>query len=279
MSYKIAIDSCGELLPEWKSDPHFASVPLTLTVDGEDIIDDENFDQAYFIRKMAECPDPPRSACPSPEKYYREFITGEDHIYAVTLSAELSGSYNSALLGMSMATEENPDRKIHVFNSRSASIGETLIGVKIQELEEQGLAFEEIITRVEEYIDSQITYFVLESLENLRKNGRLSRMKAFVASALKIRPVMQSTPEGNICQIDQARGTNKALVKMAEHIQENTKDSENRILAISHCNCPERAEMLKDSLVERIHPKRVILLDTAGVSTLYADNGGIIVVV
>ena len=180
---------------------------------------------------------------------------------------------------MSMATEENPDRKIHVFNSRSASIGETLIGVKIQELEEQGLAFEEIITRVEEYIDSQITYFVLESLENLRKNGRLSRMKAFVASALKIRPVMQSTPEGNICQIDQARGTNKALVKMAEHIQENTKDSENRILAISHCNCPERAEMLKDSLVERIHPKRVILLDTAGVSTLYADNGGIIVVV
>jgi len=279
VSYKIAIDSCGELLPEWKSDPHITSVPLTLTVDGEDIIDDEKFDQAYFIRKMAECPDPPRSACPSPEKYYREFITGEDHIYAVTLSAELSGSYNSAMLGMSMAREEDPQRKIYVFNSRSASIGETLIGMKIQELEEKGLSFEEVIEQVETYIDSQITYFVLESLENLRKNGRLSRMKAFVASALKIKPVMQSTPEGNICQIDQARGTNKALVKMAEHIEQNTKNSETRILAISHCNCPERAGMLRDTLVERLHPRRVVLLDTAGVSTLYADNGGIIVVI
>ena len=125
----------------------------------------------------------------------------------------------------------------------------------------------------------QITYFVLESLDALRKNGRLSRVKALVATALKIKPVMQSTQEGNICQIDQAHGINRALLRMVEHIAENTKNAESRTLAISHCNCLRRAQMLGEALKERIHPKKIIILDTAGVSSLYASDGGVIVVV
>ena len=279
MSYKVLIDSCGELLPEWKDDPHFCSVPLTLMVGGVEIIDDETFDQADFLRRVAECPECPRSACPSPEKYREEYVTGEERLYAVTLSAELSGSYNSAVVGRSLALEDHPELKIHVFNSRSASIGETLIGMRIQECEEQGLPFEETVARVEEYIDSQITYFVLESLDALRKNGRLSLVKALVATALQIKPVMQSTPEGNIIKIDQARGINKALLRMVDHIQQNTVDAGRRILAISHCNCKERAMQLKDAIEERMHPAKILVLDTRGVSSLYASDGGVIVVV
>ncbi len=279
LSYKIIIDSCGELLDEWKNDSRFASVPLTLTVDGVDIIDDETFDQADFLARVARSPECPRSACPSPEQYRQAFDCPADHVYGVTLSAELSGSYNSAMTGRSMLLETCPDKKVYVFNSRSASIGQTLIGMKIQECEERGLDFESVVAEVERYIDSQITYFVLETLESLRKNGRLSRVKFFVATALKIKPVMQSTPEGNICQIDQARGINKALLRMAEHIVANTKDPGHRILAISHCNCPERARQLLEYLREHLKPARAILLDTAGVSSLYASDGGIIVVV
>ena len=279
MSYKVVIDSCGELLDEWKNDPRFESVPLTLTVDGVDIIDDETFDQADFLARVARSPECPRSACPSPEKYRQAFDCDADHVYGVTLSAELSGSYNSAMLGRSMVFETHPEKKIHVFNSRSASIGQTLIGMKIQEYEEQKMDFDSIVAAVERYIDSQITYFVLESLESLRKNGRLSGVKALVASALKIKPVMQSTDEGNICQIDQARGINKALVRMADHIVANTRDPGHRTLAISHCNCPLRARQLMQSLKERLNPARIILLDTAGVSSLYANDGGIIVVI
>ena len=204
---------------------------------------------------------------------------GADHVYAVTLSANLSGSYNSAVLGKNLLLDEKPGQKIHVFDSRSASVGESLIALKIEECENQGMEFEQVVETVEAYIESQNTYFVLENLEILRKNGRLSNLKAFVASALKIKPVMGATPEGTIVQLDQARGINKALMKMVDYIAEGAKDSENKVLAISHCNCPERAEIVKEAILKRISVKDVFVLDTAGVSTMYANDGGIIVVI
>lgn len=279
MSYKIIIDSCGELLDEWKKDEHFESVALTLNVGGESIIDDETFDQADFLKKVAASPECPKSACPSPERYMKAFDCDADHIYAVTLSAELSGSYNSAVLGRNLLEEEKPGRKIHIFNSKSASIGQTLIGMKIQECEEAGYSFEKVIETVDEYIAGQHTFFVLDNLETLRKNGRLSKVKALVASALKIKPVMGSTDEGDICQLDQARGINKALVKMAGQIAEKTQNSEEKVLAISHCNCHERAILLKNALQEKMPLKNIVVLDTAGVSSMYANDGGVIVAV
>lgn len=279
MSYKIIIDSCGELLDEWKKDEHFESVALTLNVGGESIIDDETFDQADFLKKVAASPECPKSACPSPERYMKAFDCDADHIYAVTLSAELSGSYNSAVLGRNLLEEEKPGRKIHIFNSKSASIGQTLIGMKIQECEEAGYSFEKVIETVDEYIAGQHTFFVLDNLETLRKNGRLSKVKALVASALKIKPVMGSTDEGNICQLDQARGINRALVKMAGQIAEKTQNSEEKVLAISHCNCHERAILLKNALQEKMPLKNIVVLDTAGVSSMYANDGGVIVAV
>lgn len=278
MSYKIIIDSCGEFIEKWKEDPRFESVPLTLNVGGETIIDDDSFDQISFIKKVAACPECPKSACPSPERYMKAYDCEEDHVYAVTLSSELSGSYNSAVLGKNLFLEEKPEKKVHVFNSRSASVGETLIGMKIQECEEMGFSFEETVEKVEAYIEEQHTFFVLDDLETLRKNGRLSKVKSLVASALKIKPVMGSTPEGTICQLDQARGINKALVKMVQHIVEKAENSQDKVLAISHCNCKDRAELLKNALLEKIDVKEVVILDTAGVSTMYANNGGVIAV-
>ena len=158
-------------------------------------------------------------------------------------------------------------------------IGQSLIAMKIQECEEAGYSFEKVIETVEAYIADQHTFFVLDNLETLRKNGRLSKVKALVASALKIKPVMGSTDEGAICQLDQARGMNKALVKMAQNIVDKTKDSENKILAISHCNCRERAVLLKNALEERMPVKHIVILDTAGVSSMYANDGGVIVAV
>jgi DegV family protein with EDD domain len=278
MKYKIIVDSCGELTPEMKQDERFASAALTLEVGADTIVDDDSFDQADFLRKVAAYPECPKSACPSPEAYQRGFEADAEHLYAVTLSAELSGSYNSAELGKSLTLEEHPDKKIHVFNSKSASVGETLIALKIRECEEAGMEFEQVVETVDAYIESQHTYFVLENLETLRKNGRLSRAKALVASALKIKPVMGATPEGTICQLDQARGINKALVKMVDYVKEGENNSSDKVLAISHCNCPERAQMVKEALLERMQVKDVIILDTAGVSSMYANDGGIIVV-
>ncbi len=279
MDYLVAVDSCGELTPEMKASGHFVNVPLTIDVQGYSIVDDETFDQKDFLRRVAQSPEPPHSACPSPEAYRKVFERDAEHLFAVTLSAELSGSCSSAQLGRALCLEEHPDKKIHVFNSRSASIGETLIAMKIGELEEQHCSFEEIVERVEAYIDTQTTWFVLESLEALRKNGRLSNLKAVVASVLNIKPVMMSTPTGNIQQLCQVRGINRALSRMVDNIVETVREPSQRILAISHCNCRERGEMVREAITKRIRVKDSFLIDTQGISSLYASDGGIIVVI
>ena len=277
MSFHIVADSCCELPADMKKRGNIEIAPLTLEVGGESILDDETFDQKYFLKRVAECPECPKSACPSPDYFRKSFLNGAERCYAVTLSAQLSGSYNSAVLGANLAQEENEDLKIHVFNSRSASIGETLIVKKIVECEEAGMSFERVVETVELYISTQNTYFVLENLETLRKNGRLSKTKALVASALKIKPVMGATSEGDIVQLDQARGINKALMKMVDAIVNDAQHVENKTLAISHCNCPERAEMVKEALLERLAVQDVFVLDTQGVSSMYANDGGIII--
>lgn len=262
-----------------KKDERIISAPLTLQVDEHMIIDDDTFDQADFLRRVSQSPHCPKSACPSPEYYKEAFNRAGKRAYAVTLSANLSGSYNSAVLARELLLEERPDMQIHVFDSCSASIGETLITHKIQECETAGMEFTALVTEVEAYIASQNTYFVLENLETLRKNGRLSNIKALAASVLKIRPVMGSTPEGTIVQLGQARGTNKALAKMVDHVVAAVKESQDKILAVSHCNCPERGAMVRDAILSRIAVKDTILLDTAGVSSMYANDGGVIVVI
>lgn len=279
MNYKIIVDSCGELTEEMKASGVYETASLEIELQGRHIIDDETFDQAEFLKLVAESPECPKSSCPSPERYMEAYHCDADHVYAVTLSSELSGSYNSAVLGKNLYEEEYGEKKIHIFNSRSASVGETLIALKAAECEEKGMSFEETVETVEVYIEEQHTYFVLETLDTLRKNGRLTGIKAVMATALNIKPVMGSTPEGNICQLGQARGVKKALVKMAEQVVEDLKNSKDKILAIAHCNCKERAENVKKMLLEKIDVKEVIILDTAGISSMYAADGGVIVVV
>ena len=212
MSYKIIVDSCGELTEEMKASGCFETASLEIDVHGRHIIDDETFDQAEFLRLVAESPDSPKSSCPSPERYMEGYRCDAEHVYAVTLSAELSGSYNSAVLGRNLYHEEYGGKDIYVFNSRSASIGETLIAMKIVECEEQGMEFAQVVETVEAYIGEQHTYFVLETLDTLRKNGRLTGVKAIVATALNIKPVMGATPIGTILQLGQARGMKKAVM-------------------------------------------------------------------
>ena len=278
--YKIVIDSCGELPEELKQDGHYETVSLELEVDGCRIKDDSTFNQLDFLRRVKESLKGPKSSCPSPEQYMDAYEGEADHVYVVTLSGGLSGSYNSAVLGKNLYEEEHGDaKKIYVFNSKSASIGETLIGMKIQEFEEAECGFEEVVEKVEEYIKSMNTYFVLETLETLRKNGRLSNLKAFIANSLNIKPVMGSTKEGLICQLGQARGMNKALERMVKDMISKTKDCENRILAISHCNCPERAKAVKEKIEKIAKFKKIIIINTAGVSSMYANDGGVIMAV
>ena len=279
MRYKIIVDSCCELPDEYKNDPRFERIPLTLEVGEYQILDDETFDQRDFLNKVAAYPKCPKSACPSPERYKNAYTADAEHIYCVTLSSHLSGSYSSAVLGKTLYEEEFGGKDIYVCDSESASIGETQLAMKIMEWEEEGtMGFSQIVKKLEAFRNAMSTYFVLDNLDTLRKNGRLTGVKALIASTLSIKPVM-GADKGVIIQKGQAVGIKKALTKMADTIISEGKNLESKILYISHCNCPSRANLVKDLLLARGKFKNVRILDTAGVSSMYANEGGVIVAV
>ncbi|PWL93130.1 MAG: DegV family protein [Lachnospiraceae bacterium] len=277
MSYKIVVDSCCELPEELKHDPRYEIVPLTLIVgESYERLDDDGFDQKEFLRAVAECPVSPRSACPSPEKYMEAYRTDADHVYVVTLSSKLSGSYNSAVLGKNLYHETYGEKQIYVVDSRSASCGETQIAMQIARWEDEGMGYEEITEKIEKFTDGMHTYFVLDNLDTLRKNGRLSGVKALVASTLSIKPVMAGD-QGSIVQLGQSVGIKKALAKMVDHVVRDVVDAEKKCLMITHCNNPERANSVKEQILSKVKFKDVLIMDTAGISSMYANDGGVIV--
>lgn len=277
MSYKIVVDSCCELPEELKHDPRYEIVPLTLIVgDFYERLDDDGFDQKEFLQAVAECPVSPRSACPSPEKYMEAYRTDADHVYVVTLSSKLSGSYNSAVLGKNLYHETYGEKQIYVVDSRSASCGETQIAMQIARWEDEGMGYEEITEKIEKFTDGMHTYFVLDNLDTLRKNGRLSGVKALVASTLSIKPVMAGD-QGSIVQLGQSVGIKKALAKMVDYVVRDVVDAEKKCLMITHCNNPERANSVKEQILSKVKFKDVLIMDTAGISSMYANDGGVIV--
>lgn len=279
MGYKIVVDSCCELPQELRKDERFEIVPLTLIVGSQyEKEDDEDFDQREFLDAVAACPECPRSACPSPERYQEAYRTTAERVYVVTLSSKLSGSHNSAVLGKNLYHEQYGEKDICVIDSKSASCGETQIVYRIMELEEQGLSFEEVTEQIEQFVREMNTYFVLENLDTLRKNGRLSGVKALVASTLNIKPVMRDD-DGSIVQLGQGVGMKKALARMADTAIEEAVDSENRRLMITHCNNLRSAECVRRHIEEKLRFKETLILDTAGVSSMYANEGGVIVTI
>lgn len=277
MGFTIIVDSSCEIPSALKEDGRIQKVPFGLQVGNWYIQDDANFDQEEFLKRVAEYEGVAKSACPSPDGF-RECIekSEAERVYIITISSHLSGSYNSAKLGVSIYEEDHEDRKIHVFDSESTAGGETNLLLRIIEKEEAGLEFEEIVKEVESFRDQQKTYFVLDNLETLKKNGRLTGVKALLASTLNIKPVMGSH-KGEIIMKGQAMGMKKALIRIADHVAAEVKDPQERVLIISHCNCPDRAEQLQKYVEAKVSFKQVLILETSGLNSLYANDGGVIV--
>ncbi|MDR0925717.1 MAG: DegV family protein [Hungatella sp.] len=277
MSYKIIGDSCLDITADLRKDPHFQIIPLILQVGNTQIIDDETFDQKSFLELVKSSSECPKTACPSPELYKEAFECDADQIFVIPLSEHLSGSYNSAVLGKKLYEEEhgNDGKKIAVLASNSASAGQLNIALYVQSLCQASLTFEEIEEKARTFIKNMNTYFVLESLDTLRKNGRLTGLQAFFATALNIKPVMGSD-SGVIIKLDQARGINKALARMVEIALKEGGDTRDKVLVISHCNNPQRAEHVKQEMQKKAVFKDVIITETAGVATVYANDGGIV---
>jgi DegV family protein with EDD domain len=273
METRIIVDSCTDV-NEYVKDM-FDTVPLTILVDDEEIVDD-HLDTYFLLDKIKKSKFSLKTACPSPGEYY-DAIKKYKNSFIVTLSSKLSGSYNSALAACKMAAENLPDSFAHVFDSKSASVAQSMISIKIHDLINQNLPNEEIVSLTNHYIEKLKTLFILESYEHLAKAGRLSKIKASFATFMHICPIMGASQVGEIEVIDKVRGKKKAFDRLVQLIGEHEVDFENTILGITHVNAIEKAENLKNDILSHYPFKDVMIFEARGISTVYADDGGIVI--
>lgn len=272
MSYRIIMDSAGEV--NERLEGKVVSVPLVVSIDGKDYVDDKNMDIDAFRAAVRASSEPPRSSCPSPDAFFKA-IDECDRVYIITITSVLSGSYNSARLGLQSYLDENPSKKGHVFDSLNAAGGEALVSEKIIELEEKGLEFDEIVKAVEEYIPTITTNVVLEDLSVLYKNGRLSKV-AYVATSLIDLVAVLGLRNGELVKIAQARGVKRAVKSMTETAIADIKARGITKITITHSAAPDRAAALKESLEKEIDAD-IVIVPTGGVISMYAGEKGLVI--
>ena len=274
MKNQIIVDSCCDLTAEMKHDMGIISVPLTMMLGDQEYSDNDALDVGEFLTDMIHFDGKPCSASPSPF-LYQKAIEGTENAYIVTLSSKLSGSYNNAVFGSSEATE-NGENAACVFDSRTASAGETLIAVKLSELIKANMHKEQIVKTIQDFIDNMKTYLVLENYDNLQKNGRLSKVTGSLIQLLNIKLIMGADGNGEIALFEKCRGAKKMVQQLIALIANSGKETENENLVISHCNNQSLAEELRKFIVERFRFKNIYIVPTGGISSMYVDNKGVV---
>lgn len=274
MIRKIIGDSSVDLNPELEEFVQVGKAPFPIELEGVTYMDDASLDVKGYVKKMIASPSTPHTAAPSPGSFM-ELMRGADEVFCITISSKLSASYaNAVLAAKEVMAEEN--NKVHVFDSLSASSAETSIAVRIQEHINAGLSFDDIVSEVESFIQTMHTYFVLEDISNLVKNGRIPKLAGMALSRLSIKPVCFAK-DGQIKVDELTRGLKKAYSNMVKKIVNIAQDAKDRTLYIAHVNCFERAEEIKQQILEAALFKGVQIVPTGGLSSTYASDGGIIV--
>ncbi|MBQ2774551.1 MAG: DegV family protein [Clostridia bacterium] len=276
LDYQIIADSSCEMSDDLREAARGKNVPLILRIGEKEFIDDENLDIADYLRQVDESKERITSACPSPDAFAQAFKNSEaENVFSITLSSRLSGSYSSAVMGAQIAEEES-DKKVHIFDSKSASAGEMLIAIKIREFVEKGLDRAEIIEKVENFIKEMKTHFVLETTDYLVKNGRIPSLLGKAVTLLNIKFVLGDDGDGKIKIFSKAKGFNAAIKRMIEVIGEQSKNLHERTLVITHCENEAAAQYVAKAVKELYNFKEIIISKTSGLSSMYAGRGGVI---
>ena len=254
----------------------FDTVPLKILVGDKEFVDIASTDPMEMLSAVKQYNGPSSSACPSPGEFAEQFKKAECS-FAVTLTGQLSGSYNAALQAKSMVLDEYPEKKIHVIDSLGTSGSITLILNKIKEFIAQGMEFEEIVRKIDQYRDSVVLVFALGSYDMLIKNGRMSRVAGIMAGVLNIRAVSYN-PGGVIKVLEKPRGEKKAIERMVALAKERFAKKPNTPVIVTHCNNPKGAKELCDELKKQcgVEMSEITILECACLTSYYAGDQGLL---
>ncbi len=252
----------------------FEQVPLTLNID-EKSFTDKDINIEEYLATMEASNNPAKSAAPSPEAYANAF-EGYDEVYCVTISSVMSGSYNSAVVGRDLYLEKNPKAQVHIIDSRLATAGETAVVCKLIEQLQAGNRGKELVEIMDDVINNTICYFILESFQNLTKNGRMNPMISKLASVMNIKPVCKGYNHEMTLEF-KPRGTKKAYQKLVDAVTSDKKLSEKSIVYITHIQALDSANTLKNMILEKVKVKDIIINECSGLCATYAERFGLVV--
>lgn len=274
MKWKILTDTGSNVreLSNLPEDIEFDLIPLILHVDKKDFVDVPTVDVSELIDAV-KVSKTSSSACPAPGVYAEKF-SGADNVICFTISSELSGSFNSAELGKTIALEQNPDANIHVFDSRSAGGELDLLVKKAISLVDEGKTFEEVVAGVTDYHSNTNTGYMLKSIENLVKNGRVNKVVGSLVGLLNIHVIGVRSPEGTIEMSNRARGEKKALNTFLKDLIENGYSGGKMELA--HVLNPDLADTFANKVREQFPEADINIVPTSGLCSFYAEKGGLI---
>lgn len=272
---KIIADSGCDFTQQMKQEKEIKQVPLTVQLGDKVYIDDLTLDINNFVQEMMKFKSSRKTAAPSPEKFMLQY-GGSESVFVVTLSSKLSGSYNSAAVAKNMYIEEHGEKTINIIDSKSASVGETLIALRLSELSKKGLSDKDILKDITEYRDKLKTYFILECYDSLVSTGRLNSYVAKIASMLSIVPICTAV-DGETSLKEKVRGNKKAFSKLIDIMLQEGEDFENKTLGITHVNCYDKALLLKSEILKKISFKSVLIVQASGLCSNYADNNGLVI--
>ena len=252
----------------------FSTVPFIMQVGEKEFIDHEGLDTAELIEAIANCREAAKSACPAPETWLEHFRR-PGPAFAFTISSNLSGSYQSACIARDMLLDEEPEKKIHIFDSKSTGPEIVLMIARLGELIRESIPFEQIVRDVQALADRTHVAFALCSFDNLAKNGRVSRLAGFVAGRLGLWGVGVASDEGRIVVKTKVRGAQKAIGAIIDDMKERAFTSGH--VVISHCFNEEMALRLKGKILETWDKAQVRIIPTRGLDSFYAEKGGLII--
>lgn len=277
MSWMIVSDSSCDIrtLENPADGVSFATVPLKIRVGDREFVDNSMLDTHAMMEAMHNYNGASTTACPSPEEWAEKFLMA-DNVLAITISANLSGSYNSAMVARDMVLEAHPEKNIFVLNSLSTA-GEMVLAIwKANELIAQGLEFNSLVAQWQNWYQDRKILFSLANFDNLVKNGRMSKVVGFVAGMMNMRAVGQGSDDGRLDLLHKCRGEKRMLALLMEEMDHHGYNGEGTVV-ISHCENEDSALILKGGIEKKWPGAKVIILPCSGLTSFYAETGGIII--
>jgi len=252
----------------------FTSVPLSISTSERTFTDDELLDLHGMLDYLEGYNGRSFTACPGTQAWLNAF-EGGDKIYVVCVTSGLSGSYNSARIAAEMYAEDNPEARIHVFDSLSAGAETRILMEKIVELDGLGYSFEEVIEKAEEYHKKTNIFFAFQSIHNLAQNGRISKVVAAAVGALNIRIVGSRTVDGHLEPIAKRRGDKHAASEILHQLEECGYTGGK--IRISHTDNKLLAQKYAANIKMYYPEASIKIYESGGLVGYYAERGGIIV--